>query len=165
MRRNRPCNIMKPSQYKCSTYAEAFLSQPPEGRHLLIQCRYLKIKITQLTRVYLNSHLQDLTMFLQLTILQFVACIPETNLLFTVVVLFLRKVFFLTFCRLSARNEWIFQLTWGSIHSSLVPVNAFINKNKHLNQMRTAVLVRWLPSVNIWCTKCTALGTLATYVL
>ena len=56
-------------------------------------------------------------------------------------------------------------MVWGSIHSSLVPTSALINKNKHLNQLRRTFLVRWLPSVNNWCTKCTAVGALVTYVL
>ena len=36
---------------------------------------------------------------------------------------------------------------------------------KYLNQFQKAFLVRWLPSLNIWCTNCTAIGTLGTYEL
>ena len=52
---------------------------------------------------------------------------------------------------------------WGSIHSFLVPTTGSINKIKQLNQLRKAFFVRWLPSVIIGCTKCSALGALVTY--
>ena len=32
-------------------------------------------------------------------------------------------------------------------------------KSKNLNHLNEAFLERWLPSVNIWYTNCTALGT------
>ena len=50
----------------------------------------------------------------------------------------------------------------GYIHSFLVATSYLINKNKYLNQLRKDFLVRWLPRVNIWCTKFTAVGTLGT---
>ena len=53
---------------------------------------------------------------------------------------------------------------WVDMQSFLVALSSFINKTKYLNQLQKAFLVCWLPSVNIQCTNCTALGTLSTYV-
>ena len=53
----------------------------------------------------------------------------------------------------------------GHMHSFLVATSFLINKNKHPKQLRKDFLVRWLPSINIWCTKCTTLCNIGTHLL
>ena len=53
----------------------------------------------------------------------------------------------------------------GNFHSSLAAMSAFINKNKTPHPIAIGFLSTLAASVNIWCTNCTAFGTLATYVL
>ena len=53
----------------------------------------------------------------------------------------------------------------GDMHSFLVVMSSQIYNNTIPQPSAKDFLVLWLPSVNIWCTNCIAIGTLGIYVL
>ena len=92
----------------------------------------------------------------------------------------LRQMYFISGEKQLARNVLHYFVTQKKVQSRSTPVSKvnvvlggyllastkerFKKTHKIVNKLRKTFLVRWLPSVNMWCTNCTALGTIGIYV-